>query len=74
MGPFTCQKSHIHAYAIKISTPQQTFGSILLGPVPARATPLTLKTTLRHLGFDIDFDFTLIIGPTGPGIAIADLQ
>lgn len=42
--------------------------------MPARATPLTLKTTLRHLGFDIDFDFTLFIGPTGPGIAIADLQ
>jgi len=54
---------NIQAYTINVSISimglHQTFGSILLGPVPARATPLTLKTTLRHLGFDIDFDLTL---------------
>jgi hypothetical protein len=38
-----------------------TFGSMLLGPVQARAAPLIFRTTLRHLGFDVAFDLTLLI-------------
>lgn len=42
--------------------------------VPARASPLILKTTLRHLAFVTGFLSILVIGPLGLEVAVVYLQ
>ena len=46
---------------------------MLLGPVPARATPLIFKITLRHLVLDIDLGIMLFVWPAGLAIVFAYL-
>lgn len=53
---------------------EQTFGSMLWEPEPAKAAPLILKTTLRHLGLVTGFVFILVIWPLGLEVAVPYLQ